>query len=313
MDLLNIAFIREHALTLYLAITGVAGLGILWWLKISIEKVQEKRLTRIEDVEHFNPIPTRTPLKNPKRRARQAALQSILSRFSIIRRLLLVGLFILWGIALSFPFLGEFPARLVSLLGAGGAIVLGIAAKPVVENIIAGMMISFSGELRTGDTVKIDDHYGTVEDISLTHTTIKIWDWRRYIIPNIRMLTKEFINYTVNDTFIWAYVTFWVAYDADMDTVEAIAVNAARESEYFAGRESPRFWTMEMEKESVQCWVAAWAESPAEAWLLRAEIRRKMAQGLKAAGIRPHVYQHRMGEDEILHLLKNQDGPMTAA
>lgn len=70
------------------------------------------------------------------------------------------------------------------------------------------MVISFSKHFLTGDTVTLDSQYGTIEDISLTHTTIKLWDWQRYVVPNHRMLSKEVINHSHRQGYLMA----WVAY-----------------------------------------------------------------------------------------------------
>ena len=41
----------------------------------------------------------------------------------------------------------------------------------------AGVVIAFSQPLRIGDTVLIEGNWGKVEDISLTYSIIRIWDW----------------------------------------------------------------------------------------------------------------------------------------
>jgi small-conductance mechanosensitive channel len=180
----------------------------------------------------------------------------------------------------------------VSLLVAVAAVVTGIAARPVLENLIAGVIISFAQPIRIGDTVLIDGYFGTIENISLTHTTLKVWDWRRYMVPNHHMLGKEFVNYSIVDRYQWAYVEFWVAPQTDLDAVRDIATKAARSSRHFADYEEPRFWVMEMGKEGVRCWIAAWANTPSAAWQLGHDIRTELARRFAEAAIRTHSYQH---------------------
>lgn len=239
-----------------------------------------------------------TPFKNPFKKARKNAQEGIEHRFSIIKRTLLFLVIILWGVAVMLPFLHNVPATILSLLTASFTVFIGIAARPYIENVISGIVISFSHHLRVGDTVVVDDRYGTVEDISLTHTIIKKWDWQRYIIPNSRMLNKEFRNMTLYDPFIWAYVEFWVEYSANVQQIQDIAVQAVFASPHFVNYEPPGCWVMDMNQTGFKCWVAGWANSPADAWMLKHEIRTELIKAFQAAGIKTHSYQvHSLTDD----------------
>jgi len=105
-------------------------------------------------------------------------------------------------------------------------------------------------------------------------------------------LQKEFINYTIVDAYQWAYVEFWVSYNADLKRVQEASLRTASESRYFADYEPPKFWIMEMDKGGIKCWIAAWAQSPADAWQLKNEIRTKLARELQNMGIKTHLYHH---------------------
>ena len=195
----------------------------------------------------------------------------------------------LWLLAMIFPFVGRLPSTMLSIVIAISTAVIGIAARPLVENMISGIVISFSKQLRVGDTLSMDGQYGTVEDISITHTKIKTWDWKRYVIPNSRMLNKEFVNLTLNDSLLWAYLEFSVSYEADLDEVGRLAVEVAGKSKHHNSQEEPQFWVMRMDPESVICWVAAWADSPAEAWNLKSDIAVNLIRSFRERGITAHT------------------------
>lgn len=239
----------------YLISTGIGGALIFWWGKNLITKVESKRTNRVKRLRIFDAIRSKTPLDRPHKEAREAALESVATRYTIIKRVFSATLAAIWLLAIIFPFLGEMPAAVISVMVGAAGIILGIAARPLIENLISGMMISFSRPVRTGDTIMIDDEYGTIEDITMTYTIVKSWNWRRYVIPNSLMLKKEFINCSLYDSYQWAHVEFWVACDADLGQVRDIAISAASESQYFANYEPPRFWVMETGKEGVKCWV----------------------------------------------------------
>lgn len=276
---------------IYFALT--LAIGLLAWRLLSraLRQLEERRAARIERIRQFGPVRTSGPVAGALERSRREALDNLGTRFSIIRKTLLAALFVVWLIAAAVPFFGDVSTGMISLFGAGGAVLLGIAARPLLESVIAGYVVTFSQQFRTGDTVLIDDLYGTIEDITPTHTVIKLWDWRRYIVPNSVMLTKEVVNYTNRDHLLWARLVFHVAHDADLDLVRETAVGLACESRFLAGTEKPQFWIMSMEKDAVECWLAMWTESPADAWSIRVEVAQRLVGELSRLGIKTHAYQ----------------------
>jgi small-conductance mechanosensitive channel len=276
---------------MYLVGVGFSGALLIWWVRKRIVQVETERKTRVKKLKRFESAKTSTPTDTPTIDAREAAVDSIENRFSIIRKFSFIIIVGIWLIALVFPFLNRIPATFISVLVAASGIMVGIAARPFIENLISGIVISFSRPVRIGDTVIIDDHYGTVEDITITHTVVKIWNWRRYIIPNSRMLSKEIINCTINDAYQWVHVRFFVAYDNDLDLVEQLSVDAASKSKFFADYEDPKFWVMDMEKEGYKCWIAAWADSPIEAWELGNDIRSALIKQFRENGVKTHKFE----------------------
>ena len=279
-------------LTAYFIGTSLVALIAYLWLHVSVSSFKKKRVNRIRDLvqdqENTAAMPTDVLSEKEEKRHQQKIIQGVKSRFTIIRRALVLLIFAIWATALVLPFLGKLPTTLLSILIAVTTAVVGIAARPLVENMISGIVISFSRQLRVGDTLMMDGQYGTVEDISITHTKIKTWDWKRYVIPNSRMLNKEFVNLTLNDSLLWSYLEFSVSYEADLDEVREMAVNLARKSEYHNSQEDPQFWVMRMERESVICWVAAWADSPADAWNLKSDMAISLTRAFREKGIPAH-------------------------
>ncbi len=275
----------------YLGLVGLSGALLIAWARYKISKLQFQRSRRIKGLKQFETIKTSTPVDKPIQQAKETAVENIEYRFSIIRKLSFYSIITVWVIALAFPFLDRMPATFISFIVAASAIVVGVAARPFIENLISGIVISFSQPIRIGDTVLIDEKYGTIEDISVTHTIVKMWNWRRYIIPNGSMLSKEIINCTINDTYQWMHVEFYVAYDGDISLVEQLAIDAASKSRHFANYEKPRFWVMGMEDKAYRCWVVAWADNPADAWELGNDIRTELIKQFNSHGIKAHQFE----------------------
>ena len=282
-------------LVAYVSGITLLALGAYLWLHARVTSYKDSRVQRIKrllkDPETRAAMPTDVLSDHEDRKERHDIIKGVQSRFTIIRRTLILCVFIVWAVAMSFPFIGRIPSTMLSILIAVTTAVVGIAARPLVENMISGIVISFSKQLRVGDTLMMDGQYGTVEDISITHTKIKTWDWKRYVIPNGRMLNKEFVNLTLNDSLLWAYLEFSVSYDADLEEVSDIATRVAGASRHHNAQEPPQFWVMRLDKESVTCWVAAWADSPAEAWNLKSDIATKLIREFRERNIPTHMNQ----------------------
>lgn len=277
---------------IYLGVVAVVGLYALVRVYFGLNRTRIARLRRLADKRRFEAIPTDTPVDDPTTVARNRAYEAIDKQFTVTRRILVPLVVAMTGAAMALPFLDQVPATIVSIVVTAITVLAGVAARPFLENAIAGLVISSSRLINLGDTVKIADFYGTVEDITATHTTIKLWDWRRYVVPNSQMLQSNFLNYSLFDRFIWASVEIWVAYESDVDQVQDIAIEVAGESAYFAGTEEPDFWVLGLDKDGVRCMVAAWANLPSEAWMLTHDIRIGLARAFREEGIRAHVRHH---------------------
>lgn len=284
----------EIDLLMYFAIVTVIALIAYGWIHYRVTSFRQMRVDRIEKLAKKDPettaaIPTEVLSDKEERQERRDIVKGVKSRFTVIHRTLIFIIAAIWLLAMIMPFVGKLPSTMISIVIAVSTAVVGIAARPLVENMISGIVISFSKQLRVGDTLIIDAQYGTVEDISITHTKIKTWDWKRYVIPNSRMLNKEFVNLTLNDSLLWAYLEFSVSYDADIDKVRELAIWVASQSEHHNAQEVPQFWVRSMENESIVCWIAAWADSPAEAWNLKSDVATQLIREFRKHGISTHI------------------------
>lgn len=277
---------------IYLTVVLLAGSLLIWGALKAISRFKRRRLHRLEGMEDINPISTVAPPGSSGQSTLNNAAESILGRFSIIRRAVIVVSALLLLPLLVLPFLSYIPLTSISVLVSALGIVVGIAARPIIENFIAGILMSFSANIRLGDTVIVDGYYGIIEDITMLHTSIKTWDWKRYILSNSDMLNREMVNFSVKDSYIWAHVEFWVSTQADLPTVRDIALRIASQYTSPQIEETPRFWVMELGQTAVKCWVAAWALSAADAWNMQHNVRTELVMELGAHNIATHLNRH---------------------
>lgn len=294
-----IEFLRQiDTYTAIVVLTGVLLIALTWYF---LRRLVRRRRQLWERRDILNPVIVKRSEAPNENSLRRRAAVSLSRRVSIISTIFVSLIVLLLAVFLAFPYLDQLPRTLISILVGSSAVISGMAFRPVIENFTAGVVITFARPFRIGDTVLIDGHYGTIEDITSINTILKIWDWRRYVIPNGRMISKEFINYTLQEGTIWTKVSFWVAYDADLEKVKELAKGSAGESKHLMDQEEASFWIMDLQRDGYQCWVAAWADSPATAWELGNDIRTSLIMSFQQHGIRAQsfrVHQGREGADE---------------
>ncbi|MFP4363337.1 MAG: mechanosensitive ion channel family protein [Spirochaetia bacterium] len=302
--------ILNNPIFIYFSSTGVVGILLLIAIPKIIHNFEQQRLKKLTKHSKRTQI-LGSPASRREARAKttENLENSIEGRFSIIRKLFTLTFLIIWIFVMAIPFLGSVPITIISVIISAAGIIIGIAARPFLENVIAGIMLSFSQLLKLGDTVMIDNYYGTIEDISISHTIVKVWDWKRYVIPNSLMLQKDFINFSLFDRYVWAQVTFNVSYDTDIESLEEEILKIANQCDNLLDTEPPRFWTMELNKESIECWVVAWTASPADAWFLKTELRNRIIRKLKELRIQTHVTNMNIADSKFHNSTKQNDEP----
>jgi small-conductance mechanosensitive channel len=135
---------------------------------------------------------------------------------------------VLIGIAGAALALMTFPgARAVgtSLLASAGVagLVVGLAARPIFSNLIAGMQIALAQPLRMGDVLIIKGEWGTVEEITGTYVVLRIWDQRRLIIPLQWFIENPFENWTRTGSELLGTAVLHVDHATPVDAIRAHA------------------------------------------------------------------------------------------
>jgi len=278
-------------LAIYSYPLGVSIIFILLYLyfRLKIKRAEKLKLKNIKKREIHGAVETDSPVENDEKDIKERGIHAIEDRFSFISKALPLALFGIWSIVVFIPYLGSIPSVYISIIAAILSVIAGVSLRPFLENLFSGVVISFFKFIKIGDTVIIDDHYGLIEEIGLTYSIVKKWDWNRVVIPNSKLIQKEIQNLTINDQYIWAHIEFYVSPETDLEELEKWAKESPLKSKYFANTEEPTFWVMGLEKDSIRCWVAAWADNPSDAWELRNDMRTSLLKRLQQEGVSFHL------------------------
>jgi small-conductance mechanosensitive channel len=113
----------------------------------------------------------------------------------------------------------------LSLFASAGVagIVAGLAARPAVSNLIAGIQLALTQPIRIGDSVVVEGDYGTVEEITSTYVTITTWDQRSLVVPLGYFMERPIRNWTKRTTQLLDTVFVYVDYTVPVEAVRAEA------------------------------------------------------------------------------------------
>jgi small-conductance mechanosensitive channel len=199
------------------------------------------------------------------------------TRLRLVRRLIFTTI-ILIGIGLAaaqFPSIKTLATGILASSAVLG-LVVGFAARQTLANGIAGILLAITQPIRIGDLVTFEDETGTVEDVKLTYTYIRLDDGRRLIVPNERLAQSSILNHTILDPRVQAEVSIWLPADADLErAIELIEDRDAGISAVVA----------ETTVEGVRLSATTWADTPAERGKAAAELRRRWLRLLREHGL----------------------------
>ena len=149
-----------------------------------------------------------------------------------------IGAVLIAGLAfilMTFPRARQLGASLLASAGVAG-VIIGLAARSVFGNLLAGLQIALAEPLRIDDVLIIEGEWGRVEEITATYVVLNIWDQRRMVVPLQWFIEHPFQNWTRHGSELLGTVFLWVDYTLPMDAVRAEARRLCEASANWDGR-----------------------------------------------------------------------------
>jgi len=205
-----------------------------------------------------------------------------LTQVRVLRRVAVTMVFIVTTAAalMTFESVKQYGMSLIASAGAAG-IVVGLAARPLLTNLFAGIQIAITQPIRIGDSVIVENEWGWVEEITGTYVVIKIWDWRRLVVPLSYFLERPFQNWTRQSHDLIGSVLLWVDYTIPVSALRAELEEIVKRSKLW-DRRVVNLQVVEANERAVQLRALVSARSAPEAWDLRCEVREALIAFLQA-------------------------------
>ena len=240
-------------------------IGVIGWLCCRIvKKIYRRFLLRIGDRDKADP-----------------AQRSLLTQVIFLYRL---GIFAIIAITaamilMTFPYIKSVGVGILGSAGIAG-IALGIAARPILLNLMAGFQIAMTKTVKIGDVLVVDGETARVESIHLTHIIFLTWDLRRLIVPISRFIDQSYQNWEVSDPEIIASLELYCDYQVPVEAVREHVGKLVAQSPYW----NKRVWKVQVtgcSPQTVEIRVSASANHPSDANELRPFLREKLIEFLQ--------------------------------
>lgn len=248
---------------------GVVGIGFarhscallltsaLTWFAVRL-------VTAVEDtIIGLNPVDTADNLQ-----ARRILTQTRVLARAIQTLTIVIGI----GAALmTLPLMREIGASLLASAGVAG-LVVGLAAKPVLGNLLAGMQLALTQPIRLGDVVIIENEWGWIEEITVCYVVVKIWDQRRLVVPLTYFIEKPFQNWTRHTSELLGAVTLWVDFRIPLDPLREEALRLCQKSVHWNGKLC-MIQVVDANQHGIQLRALVSSADSSKGWDLRCEVR----------------------------------------
>ena len=186
----------------------------------------------------------------------------------------------LWALLIYFiaDFLGVPTASFVALLGSIG-VTIGLALQGSLSDFAGGIIIMFLHPFKTGDYIKTaSDIEGTVVEIGLFFTTLRMADNKIITIPNRNLSAGNITNYNVLPVRRLA-TTVGIAYEADTARAIALLTELIKSRKPLVNPEKALVYVKELGESSVVLGLHYWVKTSDywdEAWSINQAIKETL-------------------------------------
>jgi small-conductance mechanosensitive channel len=170
----------------------------------------------------------------------------------------------------------------VSLFASAGVagIAVGLAARPVLANLIAGVQLAMTQPIRIEDAVIVENEWGWIEEITSTFVVVRLWDLRRMIVPLSYFMEKPFQNWTREGSAIIGAVLLYLDYTAPIEAIRAKAEAIVAASRLW-DRKVVNTQVTDTRERVIEVRVLVSAANASAAFDLRCEVREQLIAFLR--------------------------------
>lgn len=148
--------------------------------------------------------------------------QSLSGHSAVLRlaRRLIDGIVLFAGLLFTLYHFGINPTAALAGLGVGG-IAVALAAQKTLENVVGGISIILDQAVHVGDTLKVGETIGTIEEVGLRSTRIRTLDRTLVTIPNGQLASLSLETLSARDKF-WFHPAIGLRVETNPEQIRII-------------------------------------------------------------------------------------------
>lgn len=213
-----------------------------------------------------------------------------------IARLLLIA----FGVVVAFPYLPASDSPAFAGVSVFIGVLVSLASSSALSNMIAGIVLTYTGAFRLGDRVKVGDAFGDIIETSLLATRIRTIKNEEITIPNGLALGSAMTNYTREAATrgLILHTTVTIGYDAPWRKIHGLLIEAALATPGILAEPRPFVWQTALNDFYVSYEINAYTASPRDMVDIYAALHSAIQDAFFAAGVEimsPHYTSIRDG------------------
>lgn len=198
------------------------------------------------------------------------------TRLTVFRRVS-VGLSVVLTAGVVLTAIPAVQAVGLSLFASAGVagIVVGIAARPAVSNLIAGLQLALTQPIRIGDAVQIEGAWGRVQEITSSYVTVVTWDQRSLVVPLSWLLERPITNWTRDSAQLLDTVFLYLDHTAPVDAIRCELTRLLEGEASWDGRTATVQVTA-VKEGCIELRILLSAADATRMWALRCLVRERL-------------------------------------
>jgi len=203
------------------------------------------------------------------------------TQFQMLRRItiVVVAVITLAIMLMTFPAIKHIGVSVLASAGLAG-LVVGMAMKETLANLIASVQIAFAQPFRLGDAVIVENEFGWIEEIGTMYVTVRLWDLRRLILPLAYFLDHPFQNWTRTSSDLLGNTLLYVDYTVPMEELRAELKRICESTKLWGGKVCGLQAT-DASEHTVQIRALMDARNSGDAFDIRCLVREKLIEYLQ--------------------------------
>ncbi len=207
--------------------------------------------------------------------------RSVLTQIRVLRRIAIVIVTIVATaiILMTFPTIRHIGDSILASAGLAG-LVVGLAARPTLANLIAGVQLVLTEPIRIDDVVIVEGEWGRIEEIRTTYVVVRIWDLRRLVVPLSYFIEHPFQNWTRTSADIIGSVFVYTDYRVPVEELRQEVHRILGTTDLWDGK----VWNVQVtdsKEQTVEIRALMSASDSSKAWDLRCLVREQLVAYLQ--------------------------------